>query len=164
MRSLVLSLALLNGVAAEAQSADEMLAPMDLSSPEASVYSMMRAMFQADPEMIDQIFLPEATLARVSRTGEIRPDGLRAWRDWVGTLEPGAAHERLFAVTSEQYGPLATVWAPFVISLNGETVGCGVNTLTLARQEEDWRIVFGMDAQAPEEACATFETDYPTSD
>lgn len=163
MRLLAIITALtLSACASQAQSPDEMLAPIDLSTPEGAVYSMMRAMYQGDAEMVDQVFLEDAALRRVTSEGELRPDGLERWRDWVGTLEVGTAHEELFGVTSEQLGNLATVWAPFVIRVNGEIVGCGVNTLTLARPEGDWRIVFGMDTGEPKDTCATFEARYLT--
>ncbi|MEO0451164.1 MAG: hypothetical protein AAFZ74_12695 [Pseudomonadota bacterium] len=143
-----------------AQNANEMIAPIDLSTPEGAVYSMMRAMYQGDTDMVDQVFHETATLRRVTWDAELRPDGLERWRDWVGGLDVGEAHEILFNVTSEQHGPLATVWAPFVISYQGERVGCGVNTLTLARFDQDWRVIFGMDTSEPRETCADFETRY----
>jgi len=138
----------------------EMTAPIDLSTPEAAAYSMMRAMYQGDAEMVDQVFLEDAILRRVTAEGEAQPDGLKGWRDWVGTLEVGAAHEELFGVTSEEFGNIATVWAPFVITYQGELAGCGVNQLSMARVEGDWRVVFGMDTGEPVETCGEFKARY----
>ena len=42
--------------AAAQDAPDEMLAPVDLSTPEAAVHSMMRAMYQVDADMVDQVF------------------------------------------------------------------------------------------------------------
>lgn len=140
--------------------APAMTAPVDLSSPEAAAFSMMRAMYQGDQSMIDAIFLDSATLRRVTADGEVRPDGLQGWRDWVGTLEEGEAYEELFGVTSNTFGNLATVWAPFVISVKGELVGCGVNQLTLARVEGEWRAIFVMDTHEPRETCGDFKARY----
>lgn len=159
MRLALISTLACAAISAEAQTAEEMLAPIDLSTPEAAVYSMMRAMYQGDAEMVDQIFLESAILRRVTAEGEIRPDGLQRWRNWVDTLEIGAAHERLYDVRSEQYGKLATVWAPFTIEVNGELVGCGVNTMTLTEQDGAWRVIYGMDTNAPKETCETFEAE-----
>lgn len=145
---------------ASAPMSDPMMAPIDLSTPEAAVASMMRAMYQGDAEMVDQVFLDGAQLRRVRSDGEVRPDGLQGWRDWVGTLAPGQAHEELFAVTSERFGPLATVWAPFTVSVDGALVGCGINTLTLARTDDAWRIVFGMDTGEPADTCGDFKSRY----
>lgn len=143
--------------------APDMLAPIDLSSPEATAFSMMRAMYQGDADMVDQVFAEGATLRRVTDTGDLRPDGLQRWRDWVGTLETGAAHEVLFGVESETFGRLATVWAPFTITVNGDLVGCGINQLTMAQQDGDWRIVFGMDTNAPTPSCGAFRETYLAS-
>ncbi|MEL6857117.1 MAG: hypothetical protein AAFO74_01945 [Pseudomonadota bacterium] len=139
---------------------DEMLAPVDLSTPEAAVHSMMRAMYQGDAGMVDQVFHDSAVLRRVTSEGELRPDGLQRWRDWVGTLAVGQAYEELFAVETQQHGPLASVWAPFVITYQGELTGCGFNTLTLAQVGADWQIVYGMDTGAPSETCAGFKARY----
>lgn len=161
MRTLVLTILTLLAVPTGAsQTAEEMLAPMDLSTPEAAVYSMMRAMYQGDAAMVDQVFHDTATLRRVTFDGELRPDGLQRWRDWVATLEVGDAHEELFAVTSQQHGKLATVWAPFVISVNGARVGCGVNTMVLTETETGWRVIFGMDTSEPAEMCDGFRARY----
>lgn len=140
--------------------APEMTAPVDLSTPEAVAFSMMRAMYQGDQSMIDAIFLDSATLRRVTADGEVRPDGLQGWRDWVGTLEEGDAYEELFGVTSNTFGNLATVWAPFMISVKGELVGCGVNQLTLARVDGDWRAIFVMDTHEPRDTCGDFKARY----
>ena len=160
MRLALISTFAFAAIGAEAQTAEEMLAPIDLSTPEAAVYSMMRAMYQGDAEMVDQIFLESALLRRVTSDGEIRPDGFQRWRSWVATLEVGAAHERLYNVRSEQYGKLATVWAPFTIEVNGELAGCGVNTMTLTEQDGAWRVIYGMDTNAPKETCETFEAEH----
>ena len=140
--------------------ANKMLAPLDLSTPEAAVQSMMRAMYQGDADMVDQVFHESAVLRRVTHDGELRPDGLKRWRDWVCTLAVGQAHEELFAVETEQRGRLATVWAPFIITYQGELTGCGVNTLTLVQTEQDWQIIYGMDTGEPSGTCEGFKTRY----
>ncbi len=148
---------------------DYATAPLDLSTPERTAYAVMIAMYRGDVEMIDQVFAPEGVLRRLSPTGEISPNGLEPWRDWVATLSPGQAHEELFDIQVEQFDRLATVWAPFVIRLNDEIVGCGVNQFTMANQSADdapaeWRIIAGIDVQAPKERCAGFRESYRDKD
>lgn len=139
---------------------------IDLSTPKASAYSMMIAMYRGDVEMIDQIFTPQADLNRLRADGSVHKNGLTPWRDWVGTLEVGQADEQLFNIKTQQYGRLATVWAPFVISLGGEVRGCGVNQFTMVDMGEDgasqWRIVSGIDVQAPRETCTGFRENLGT--
>ncbi|MEP3653687.1 MAG: hypothetical protein ABJO36_02220 [Litorimonas sp.] len=135
-------------------------APLDLSTPENTAYSMMIAMYRGDAEMVDAIFAEGGTLLRLNSEGEITRDGLPRWREWVGTLEVGYAHEELFEIKVEKYGKLSSVWAPFVIDVDGKRVGCGVNHFTMAEMPEGWRIVSGMDVQAPKEDCSGFRDSY----
>ena len=143
-----------------AQTADQMLGPVDLSTPESAVYSLMRGMYQGDTDMIDQVMFEDGVFRRALPDGRVTQDGLSDWRTWVGTLEVGDAHEELFEVRTRQFGNMATVWAPFVITVNGTIANCGVNTMTLAQSDDEWRIVFGMDTPTPRESCHTFRASY----
>jgi len=145
---------------APAPAAPPMTASLDLSTPEAAAYSMMRAMYQGDAAMVDAVFMEGATLRRVTPEGTLGANGLARWRGWVGGLEVGEANEQIFSLETEQFGDLATVWAPFVLTYKGDIAGCGVNTLTLARVAEGWRIASGMDTAAEKEACAGFRASY----
>ena len=139
---------------------DYATAPLDLSSPKAAAYSMMIAMYRGDVEMIDRIFAPDATLNRLRADGDVRMNGLTPWRDWVSTLEEGQADEQLFDIKVEQFDRLATVWTPFVIRIDGDILGCGVNQFTMVRLDDEWRILSGIDEQAPVETCGTFREGY----
>ena len=161
MRSLALTtiMTLASGLST-AQTAEQMLGPVDLSTPENAVYSLMRGMYQGDVDMIDRVMLEDGVFRRVLPDGRVSQDGLGDWRSWVGTLEVGAAHEELFEVKTEYFGNMSTVWAPFVITVNGTIANCGVNTMTLAETGGEWKIVFGMDTPAPRESCHTFKATY----
>jgi len=139
---------------------DYATAPLDLSTPENTAYSTMIAMYRGDAEMLDKIFAEGATLRRVNAEGKIDPNGLPRWRDWVATLQVGRAHEELFDIRTEQYGTLASVWAPFTIRVDGNLVGCGVNQFTMAKLDAGWQIMSGTDVQAPKEQCTTFRESY----
>lgn len=121
---------------------------------------MMIAMYRGDADMVDQVFSQGGTLRRVKTDGTIRPDGRARWQEWVGTLDVGQAHEELFGIRVEQFENLASVWAPFVIRFDGKIVGCGVNQLSMARAEGQWRVVSGMDTPAPKGSCETFKDSY----
>ncbi|MFB9375106.1 hypothetical protein ACFFUB_14175 [Algimonas porphyrae] len=141
---------------------DYATAPLDRSTPQATAYSLMIAMYRGDPAMADAIFAPDARLIRLRRDGRVDPNGLSSWREWVGTLDVGQAEEELFDLEVKQSGKLASVWAPFVIRVDGVVRGCGVNHLTMADMGEDgaseWRIVSGIDVQA--EGCEEFRDRY----
>jgi len=141
-------------------SPDYATASINLSTPQGTTYAMMIAMYRGDAQIIDQVFIEGAALRRVKADGTVEPDGLKRWRDWVGTLAVGQAHEEIFGLKVEQFENLATVWAPFVISFDGEIAGCGVNQLSMARHNDQWRIVSGIDTAAPKESCAGFKDTY----
>ncbi|MEP3889842.1 MAG: hypothetical protein ABJN69_05195 [Hellea sp.] len=141
-------------------SPDYATAPVDLSSPQGTAHSMMMAMYRGDAELVDKVFIENATLRRVKADGVVQPDGLKRWRDWVGTLDVGQAHEEIFGLEVQRFGTLAAVWAPFVITYEGKIVGCGVNHLSMAYANDQWRVVSGMDTPAPKENCAKFKAEY----
>ncbi len=143
-------------------SPDYATAKPDLSTPSGTAYAMMMAMYRGDADLVDQVFHPEGDLYRVKEDGSIQFGGRARWQAWVGTLEPGYANEELFDIKVEEFGNLATVWAPFVIAVEGKIVGCGVNQLSMAKSNGVWRIVSGMDVQAPKEECPEFKTRYQT--
>jgi len=135
-------------------------APIDLSTPQGTAYAMMIGMYRGDASIIDQAFVEGGRLSRVKADSTVELDGFKRWRDWVGTLKTGQAHEEIFGLKVEEFGNLATVWAPFTIAFDGKIVGCGVNQLSMAKQDGKWRIVSGMDTPAPKEACETFKDSY----
>jgi len=139
---------------------DYATAHLDLSTPRATAYSMMISMYRGDTDMIDAVFKENGTLRRISADGTVSGDGLKGWRDRVGTFEIGQVNEEIFDLKIEQFDNLATVWAPFVIYVNGEIAGCGVNHLAMVREGESWRVATGMDVQAPKESCATFKASH----
>ena len=133
--------------------------PLDLSTPEEAVRTLFRAMYLGDADLVDRVFIEDGQLRRVTQLGEVRPDGLQRWRNWVGEQEKGDAVEEIFDLKIEEFGNLATVWAPFVVTYKGDIAGCGVNQFTVAKTEDEWRIVFGMDTAAGAATdCASFKT------
>jgi hypothetical protein len=48
--------------------------------------------------------------------------------------------ERMWDPTIQVHGPLATLWAPYDFHIDGTFSHCGVDTFTLFRTGEGWRI------------------------
>lgn len=65
-------------------------APLDLSTPQNTAYSMMMAMYRGDTAMVDAVFAPDGALLRLRSDRTISRDALPRWREWVGTLEVGS--------------------------------------------------------------------------
>lgn len=126
------------------------------STPEEAVTQLFDGMRAGDGDAIRSLVLELARLDRRQPDGSIRQGTFERWAAWVDTLEPGVADEQIFAVKTQSVSPeLATVWAPFVVSLNGEVKGCGVNQFMLAMTQDGWRILYGIDMPT-EEDCAKF--------
>ena len=132
----------------------------DLSTPEGTAYAMMMAMYRGDSELVDRVFHPDGDLHRVRSDGSVQFAERARWQEWVGTLETGYANEEIFNIEVEEFGNLATVWAPFAIWIDGEISGCGVNQLSMAKTDGEWKIISGMDVQAPKDSCESFKADY----
>ena len=115
------------------------------TSPEQTIIDLFDAMRAGDKEALLAQWAEGAELKRITSKGELRPDGLEWWAKWVGTLEEGQADEHIFDVKVQEFGNLATVWAPFKIYIDGDLKGCGVNTFTLVKLDGDWKIVYGID-------------------
>lgn len=139
---------------------DYATADLDLSTPQATAYSMMMAMYRGDADMVDKVFQDGGDLNRVKPDGTVEFGGRARWSEWVGTLNKGQAHEEIFGLEVQKFDKLATVWAPFVISYDGKIVGCGVNQLSMAQTGDEWRIVSGMDIPAPKDDCPEFKSSY----
>jgi len=133
---------------------------IDMTTPEGTAYAMMMAMYRGDADLVNRVFLDDGDLTRVRADGTVKYGGRKGWQDWVGTLKTGQANEELFALKVEQFGNLATVWAPFVISFDHKIVGCGVNQLSMAKSNGEWRVAAGMDVQAPKDDCPDFKANY----
>lgn len=117
-------------------------------TPEGTINDLFDAMRAGDGAAIRALWVNEdAKLARITPEGEYRNNGYTRWADWVDQQEQGDADERIFNVQVDEFGNLATVWAPFKIWYKGDLVGCGVNHFTLIKQEGDWRIAHGIDTQ-----------------
>lgn len=111
------------------------------------IFDAMRA---GDAETIKALVLAEAPLDRISPNKPVHHGQLSDWVDWVATLNPGQADEKIFDVVIQIEGPLATVWAPFTIAIDGELTSCGVNHFTLIKAEDEWKVAYLIDTHTPE--------------
>lgn len=111
------------------------------------IFDAMRA---GDAETIKTLVLPETPLDRIKAGQPVDHGQLADWVNWVATLKPGQADEQIFDVVVQVEGPLATVWAPFTIAINGEIKSCGVNHFTLVKLEDGWKVAYLIDTHTPE--------------
>ena len=111
------------------------------------IFDGMRA---GDAEVIKALVLPETNLDRITPNQPVNHSKLSGWVDWVATLKPGQVDEQIFDVVVQVEGPLANVWAPFTIAIDGEMKSCGVNHFTLVKLEGSWKVAYLIDTHTPE--------------
>jgi len=115
-------------------------------TPKQVVNRLFDAMRLGNGAAIAKLVVDEARLDRLKKDGSLHQGTFTDWINWVDQQEAGDADEQIFGVETFQKSPkLATVWAPFIIHYKGELVGCGVNQFTLAKSNEGWRILYGID-------------------
>lgn len=126
----------------------------DTVAVRAAVEAIFNAMRAGDSESLKLYILPEAPLDRISPNKPIEHGTVAQWVDWVATLKPGQADEQVFDLVVNVEGPLATVWAPFTISIDGVLTSCGVNHFTFVKTDEVWKVAYLIDTHTPEK-CLT---------
>lgn len=121
----------------------------------AQVERFFAAMKAGDEAALKTILLPDVTF-----TAQRLKDGQAALRripagEWAASLaKPGGpvVDERMWSPTVLRRGPIAMVWAPYELLVDGKQVHCGVDVFDLALVEGTWRIAHLMWTQEPE-AC-----------
>ena len=128
-------------------------------TPRDVVDALFDAMRAGDGETIRDLVAEQAPLMRIEAGGNVRDSNFDDWASWVDVQNEGDADEQIFAVVVREHGDLASVWAPFILHYKGELTGCGVNQFTLARSQESWVIIHGIDTKDSGD-CATFKERY----
>lgn len=120
------------------------------ASPEQVIMALFDAMRAGDSKTLLSLWVPQATdapsLRRITADGQLHPDGLSNWATSVSGFQVGDLDEQIFNAKTQQFGRLATVWAPFKINVKGKLAGCGVNMFTLIKKKgQGWKILNGID-------------------
>jgi len=116
----------------------------ELTDERARVLAVVEASLEAisNEDMIafTDLMIEEAiTLRFVERDGEVQY-AVRTRAEWRANPPSVDIVERGFDPGIRISGPLAVVWLPYDIYVDGEWSHCGVDTFTLVRVEGDWKI------------------------
>jgi len=102
--------------------------------------SALAAISRNDFAGLADLMLPEArTFSSRQRDGEWRYSS-RTREEERATTSNGRISERGFAPTVLVSGPLAVVWMPYDLYINGAWSHCGVDAFTLYKVAGRWRI------------------------
>lgn len=112
--------------------------PADRARVLAVVDSALAAINRGDVVALTDLMIPEAVTARVrAEDGRYR---VRTRAEERAAAPAGTVVERGFRPQVHLSGPLAVVWLPYDLYLDGQWSHCGVDTFTLIRTGGAWRI------------------------
>ena len=130
------------------------------SSDEREVMAVVVRLFDGmragDSAMVRSTFDTAATMATavIRPTGEAMyrfdADGITGFANAVGTPHDKAWDEKLWDVKVLVDRNLATVWTKYAFFLGTDFSHCGVDTFTLAKGAQGWKIIFLADTRQRE--------------
>ncbi len=125
----------LNSASAQAKSADDAARREALDT----VNALFAAMARHDVEASRRLILPGANFVVLPSDGKVRiePDG--GYLDTLATRKE-AFLERIWDAQVTVQGNLAQVWAPYDFHLDGKLSHCGIDSFSLMRTVEGWRV------------------------
>ena len=113
--------------------------------PMRTVHALIDGWRTANFEQASKTFAPQfrlLTLRRSTTGPDVQVDERDHLLGSMRTLSAGVWDVRLGKAIELQDGSgVATVWAPYTFYLNGRKSHCGIETYTLYRLAEGWRIV-----------------------
>lgn len=112
----------------------------DTAAVEAVVQHFFDGLNTADTAVLQQALLPQARLHTISPAGEVHRVSLEEFITQIlrvggRGLREETLHQRLWID-----GPMAAVWAPYQLMINGQFSHCGVNLFQLVRHGGEWKI------------------------
>jgi hypothetical protein len=120
-------------------------------SVKAAVNLMFTAMKNSDTVMLKNAFHASAILQTPVRDKEgkamLNNESVADFAKQVSQFPKDAIDERIEFETVKIDGPIASVWAPYKLYLNGQFYSCGVNSLQLARIDGIWKIQYILDTR-----------------
>jgi hypothetical protein len=113
-------------------------------TPEKQVVEAVQKVFDAmaakDAVALEAAFMPGGVLAAVREDGRLVITPAGGWQTSIVKAE-GALLERMWSPKVFIDGNLATLWAPYDFHRAGKFSHCGVDQVTLVRQQGQWKIV-----------------------
>ncbi|MEY2834455.1 MAG: hypothetical protein RLZZ557_117 [Bacteroidota bacterium] len=117
----------------------------------AIIQQLFDGMRNADSISIASVFAPNAIMQTivVDKDGNtsVRQDKVANFVSFVGKQAKGAADEQITFETIKIDGALAIVWTPYRFVYNGQFSHCGVNSFTLVKLPDGWKINYLIDTR-----------------
>jgi hypothetical protein len=124
-------------LAASQAPAQALAAPSEILAP---VYSFFDAIAHRDKSAMVAQTSP-GTEVMINRDGELRRMTVDSLADRVVNLKGGSLAEPIHDPIVRVDNDVASVWAPFVFTIDGKPTNCGTDIFTLAKLDGKWLIV-----------------------
>ncbi len=102
--------------------------------------SALQAITRGDMTAFTDRMIPEALLCPTGTRDGVTRYRVRTRAEQRTSKPPGAVTERGFRPEIRVNGPVAMVWYPYDLYIDGKWSHCGVDVFTLIRHEGRWRI------------------------
>ncbi|MDF1698461.1 MAG: nuclear transport factor 2 family protein [Saprospiraceae bacterium] len=122
-----------------------------LSSPQKSIESLFKAMYEGDGILAKSVFTEDAVLqtVHVNKEGKItaKTGELEQFVTAIGTPHEKVWDERVTNLKINIDADLAQAWMDYSFYVGDEFSHCGVNAMHLIRSDGEWRIVHIIDTR-----------------
>jgi hypothetical protein len=121
-----------------------------------TVNSLFKGMLEFDSARVRSCFLPNAELKSIGwdvkkNSTRIDETPMSKFYEVIGTVAPNTRYiEKIHSMAISIDRNMAVVWAPYTFYINEKMSHCGVNSITLARVSEGWRILQIIDTRSKE--------------
>lgn len=108
----------------------------------ATIDQIFEGMRTANAEMVRSVFAPEARFSLIdtqdkpARITVQSPDG---WFISIGASQ-GNWDEQVYDVEIQVDGNMASAWVPYTFYLDGNISHCGINSIELLMDAENWKV------------------------
>jgi len=124
----------------------------DTTAVRATLDSLFDGMRAGDSAAVRAVFHPDARLHTAlgpADTAAVRATPIDAFVEAVGQSRERVWDERIWNVTIQVDGPLASAWVSYAFYLGDKLSHCGVNAVQLIQQDDGWRILQLTDTRRP---------------
>ena len=125
-----------------------------------AVDALFAAMAKHDVDASRRLILPGARFVVVLPDGAVKIEPDTGYLDTLGKHEE-AFRERIWDAQVTVQGNLAQVWAPYDFHLDGKLSHCGIDSFSLVRGSDGWRIA-GISYTVQKAGCAPSPLGNPT--
>jgi len=109
------------------------------TGPGAIPQKLFDAMAAHDGAGAKALFTPDANLVAVAPDGKVSVTPIEKWTDRISSSKDNWL-ERMWSPKVQEHNAIATVWGEYDFHLNGKFTHCGIDSFTLVKTNDEWRI------------------------